>query len=191
MILEEYKSILEKRLSNRRYAHSLNVSKEAQILAKRYGADEEKALIAGLLHDIMKDTASDEQAKFLCKYGVKLTPIELASKKLWHAISGEQYLKNELGIEDKDILNAVRFHTTGRENMSLLEKVIFIADFTSEDRDYNGVENMRKASEQSLEEAMLEGLSFTIQDLASRKLLIDENTMKAYNQIVLKQKGDF
>ena len=87
--------------------------------------------------------------------------------------------------EDKDILNAVRYHTTSRPNKSKLEKVVFIADFTSSERDYNGVNIMRNAANESLEKAMLEGLSFTLSDLASRKLPIDENTFFSYNEIIL------
>ena len=185
MDLDIYKEIIRERLTPKRYEHSLNVSEEAMRLAKRYGANVEKAAIAGILHDIMKDTPVDEQLKLITKFGTILTEVQKVSSKLLHAISGALYIENVLKIEDKDILNAVKYHTTSRPNMSKLEKVVFIADFTSSERDYNGVNIMRNAANESLEKAMLEGLSFTLSDLASRKLPIDENTFFSYNEIIL------
>lgn len=184
MTVKDYDKIIKERLSSKRYEHSKNVAKEAVRLAKKYGADVEKAEIAGILHDITKEAQQEEQFDLIRKAGIELTEFERSTPKLWHAISGSAYLKVILGIEDEDIINAVRFHTTGRCGMSLLEKVIFIADFTSDDRDYDGVEKMRKAADKSLEEAMIEGMSFTICDLSERKLPIASDTFKGYNEVV-------
>ena len=98
---------------------------------------------------------------------------------------GAAYIKNELHINDPEILDAVRYHTTGRRNMSLLEKILFIADFVSDDRDYPGVEGLRRAAEVSLENAMIEGLAYTISDLAGQKKAIHPDTIEAYNQAAL------
>ncbi|HEX3037673.1 MAG TPA: bis(5'-nucleosyl)-tetraphosphatase (symmetrical) YqeK [Oscillospiraceae bacterium] len=181
----DYKAIIKPLLSEKRYIHSVNVAKEAVRLAKRYGANPEKAEVAGILHDIMKDTPPDEQLKMMMRFDIILTDVERDAQKLWHAICGAAYIEQELQISDRDILDAVRYHTTGRANMTQLEKVIFIADFISADRDYDGVERMRKAAEISLEQAMLEGVVFTIQDLSERFKPIHPDTVSAYNWVVL------
>lgn len=181
--MNEYEELIGKRMKAARFKHSKNVAKEAVRLAKKYGADVEKAEIAGILHDATKETPDEEQLRLIQRAGIQLTSLEASSRKLWHAISGAAFVKVELGIHDEEILNAIRYHTTGRAGMSLLEKVIFIADFTSAERDYEGVDRMRKAADKSLEEAMLEGISFTIADLAERKLTIAPDTFMAYNEV--------
>ena len=112
--------------------------------------------------------------------------IEKSSQKLWHPISGSVYIQKYLDINDADIINAIRFHTTGRSNMSLLEKIIFVADFTGDERNYDGVDIMREKALRSLEEAMIYGLQFTIQDLSSRALTIHPNALSCYNELILK-----
>ena len=186
MKFEEYKKLIKSRMSEKRYIHSVNVAKEAVRLAEKYGADVEKAKIAGILHDITKETPPDEQLKIIEDNGIILNTVQKSSQKLWHSVSGSAYVKSVLGINDEDILNAIRYHTSGRADMSLLEKVIFVADFTGAERDYDGVDIMREKADRSLEETMEFGLAFTISDLAKRNLPIDYDAIKAYNQIVIK-----
>ena len=185
MKLSECQAIIKPFLSEYRYKHSLNVAKEAVRLAERYGADPQKAETAGILHDIMKDADPKDQLKIMDRFGIILTDVEKSAQKLWHAIAGALYIEHELGIQDREILNAVRYHTTGRAGMGLLEKVIFIADFTSAERDYNGVEDMRRAADISLENAMLAGVTFTIKDLASRGKPIHPDSLATYNWVIL------
>lgn len=185
MNLEDYKKIIRPFLSDKRYRHSICVSEAAVKLAHRYGADEKKAETAGILHDIMKDLPPEQQLAKMKEYGIRLTDVEQSAQKLWHAMLGAAYLKNELQINDPEILDAVRYHTTGRKNMALLDKVLFIADFISADRDYPGVEQLRKAAKVSLEEAMMEGFSYTIADLANSRKAIHPDTVEAYNQTAL------
>ncbi|NMP37917.1 MAG: HD domain-containing protein [Clostridiales bacterium] len=181
---EEFKEILQKRLSTPRYIHSLNVAQTARELAIKYGADPEKAYTAGLLHDILKDDEKSAQREYLERNGVILTGSERLAPKLWHAMGAQIYLKQQLGIEDAEILSAVRWHTTARAGMSVLEKVLYIADFISADRVYDGVERMREKAAQSLETAMLEGLQFTIIELANAERTIHPDTLAAYNETV-------
>lgn len=183
---EKYISIIKKRLSEKRFIHSINVSKEAMRLAYLYGADEKKAEIAGLLHDITKEAPTDDQKQFIKEHGVELNEIEDTTPKLLHSISGMLFLRDVLKIEDEDILNAVLYHTTARAGMSILEKVLYIADFTSAERDYDGVEKIREMSNISLEKVMIEGLSFTIAELTEKKSPIAINTILAYNEATLK-----
>lgn len=172
-------------MSENRYNHCVNVSKEAVKLAKRYGGDEEKAAVAGILHDITKEMPKEEQLQIMLDSGIILDDIQKNAPKLWHGISGSVYIKKHFGIEDEDILNAICYHTTGRAGMSLLEKIIFVADFTSEERTYKGVATMRKKSRKSLEDAMLYGFKFTFSDLSSRELAIHPDELACYNEIVL------
>lgn len=185
MIYKDYKKLVKSRVSEKRYIHCENVSKEAVKLAKLYGADPEKAEIAGILHDVTKETSTEEQLQIMEKNGIILSKLQMSSPKLWHSISGAAFIESELGITDEDILNAVRYHTSGRAGMSLLEKIIFVADFTSDERDYDGVQTMRKKSRKSLEEAMHFGLSFTLGDLVKRERVIDPNAVDCYNEITL------
>jgi len=184
----DYKAIIKPFLSEKRYHHSICVSEEAVRLAKKYGANENKAEVAGILHDIMKDLPPNEQLIMMTRFDIVLTDVERNAPKLWHAMLGAAYLENELHIADSEILNAVRYHTTGRADMILLDEVLFIADFISADRDYPGVEELRKAADVSLEEAMIEGITFTIKDLAQFYKPIHPDTIAAYNQVVLKYK---
>ena len=185
MSIAEYKKIIKSMMSENRYNHCVNVSKEAVKLAKRYGGDEEKAAVAGILHDITKEMPKEEQLQIMHDSGIILDDIQKNAPKLWHGISGSVYIKKHFGIEDEDILNAICYHTTGRAGMSLLEKIIFVADFTSEERTYKGVATMRKKSRKSLEDAMLYGFKFTFSDLSSRELAIHPDELACYNEIVL------
>lgn len=183
---EEIVAVLKERLTPRRYIHSLNVAESATMLARIYGADEEKAYTAGLVHDSCKDMPTGLQLSYLLENKVEMTDLEINTAKLYHAMSGKVFARNEFGIEDEDMLNAVRYHTTGRRGMSLLEKIIFVADFISDERDYNGVEIMREKAVRSLDEAIVEGLSFTIKDLIDAERLVHPDTLDAYNDALFK-----
>lgn len=182
-----YTEHIKNRLTEWRFKHSVNVSAEAVRLANKYGGDADKAEFAGLLHDVMKDTGKKEQLEFMKKYGVVLNDVEKNAPKLWHAITGAVYLERVLGVTDCDIINAVRYHTTARAGMSLLEKIIYIADYTSAERDYEGVDKMREACNISLETAMEEALSFSIQERLESRTAIEPNTFAAYNELVLRK----
>lgn len=182
---EEFIEAVREKLRPDRFAHSLNVAKEARRLAQKYGADPEKAYTAGILHDIMKNSPPEEQLAVMERAGVTLTADERANPKLWHAMAGEAYARAALHVQDEEILRAIRYHTTARAGMSMLEKVLYIADFISADRDYDGVEDMRKAAGVSLEAAMLEGMRFCIVDLVQTGQVIHTDSVEAYNEIII------
>ena len=186
--------IIKGRLTEQRFIHSLNVADCAKELAIKFGADPEKAYTAGLIHDCCKDTPAGKQLSYMLENGADLSEIEISTAKLYHAMCGSIYIKKEFGIENEDIINAVRYHTTGRKNMSLLEKIVFIADFISAERDYDGVEIMREKAVKSLDEAIVEGLGFTIKDLIDRgERFVHPDTIDAYNDAmmnILKQKQE-
>lgn len=181
----DYQEMVRPFLSERRFHHSECVAEMAKHLAKRYGADPDQAWTAGMLHDILKEQPKEEQLKMLDEFGIILTDEERSAPKLWHAILGAAYLERQAGISDREILDAVRYHTTARANMSILEKVLFVADFISEDRKFDGVKELREAAEESLEKAVQLGCAMTVQDLAENHLAIHPDTIAAYNWSVL------
>lgn len=183
---DKYKDILKSRLTPKRYHHSLCVAEEAVRLANKYGGDKEKAYLAGLLHDITKNAPQDEHLNIFKRFGIMLNDIEKNAEKLWHAMSGAAYIENVLKIDDKEIITAVRYHTTARAGMTQLEKLLYLADFTSLDRDYDDIDVMREKVEISLEAALDYALSYTINDLVSRGKPLHLDTVNAYNENALK-----
>ncbi len=183
--IEEYKALLKSRLSDYRYHHSLCVAESAVELAERYGADKEKALVAGLLHDITKEATPEEHFALFSEGGVELTKLEGVNHKLWHAMSGAEYLRLRLNITDKEIYDAVRYHTTARAGMSLLEKVIYIADFISADRVYDDVDIVRELAEKSLGETMLYTQHYSINELLGKGACIHPDSVACYNELLL------
>lgn len=183
--VDEFKALLKKRLKEDRYVHSLGVAIAAKELAARYGANEDEAYVAGLLHDVTKNEDAENQLQMLKNDDIILSQIELSNKKLWHAMSGEVYLRKELSIENHDMLMAVRYHTTGRAGMSLLEKIVYIADYISAERDYPDVEVMRTLSKESLEKAALYSLKYTLNKLSKCELVIHPDSLAFYNELVI------
>ena len=182
----EYKEILQKRLTPKCYNHSLCVADEAVRLTKKYGGDADKAYLAGLLHDITKNASQEEHLHIFKEFGIMLNDIEKNAEKLWHAISGAAYIEHVLGIDDKEIITAVHYHTTAREGMTQLEKLLYLADFTSADRDYDDIDIMREKVEISMEAALDYALSYTINYLVARNKPLHLDTVKAYNENALK-----
>ena len=182
MTIQEYRTAVAQKLSPGRAQHSFNVAQEAVRLALKYGADPEQAEIAGLLHDYMKETPEKEQLQLLEQSDIIIQDTERCAGKLLHAITGAQMARTRFGVTDPAILNAIRYHTTGRAQMSLLEKVLYIADFISADRTYDGVEELRVWAYRDLDEAVFRGLSYTIRDLAAHDRPIHEDTVRAYNE---------
>ena len=173
-------------MSEKRFIHSVNVAKTARWLAFKYNVDDRKAVIAGILHDITKEWILEDHLTFLHTHNVGVSSYEYASPKLFHAITASCYAKIVLKITDVDILHAIRFHTTGRAGMSLLEKVIFLADGISEERKYSGVNELRYIAEYSLDDAVFKEISGVMSDELLRKgRLIHPDTLSAYNEFIL------
>ena len=192
MTYEEYEAEVQKHLTCQRFYHGRCAAAEAARLAGRYGGDVEQARLAGILHDIMKDTPPEEQLKILGDSGIILTDMQRRTPKLWHSLCGAAYLEHTLGVTDQAVLQAVRCHTGGRSGMTLLDKVLFVADYISADRDYPGVEDMRQAADRSLEEAMVEGIAFTVNETMGQRRLLGQESIAAYNEalvILEEQKG--
>lgn len=186
----EYLSLLQTRLNEKRFIHSLNVADAAVTLARRFGADEEKAYLAGLLHDITKNETDENQLQIMESGGIILSMTQRNNPKLWHAMSAMIYLRDTLGIKDEEILGAVRWHTTGKAGMTLLEKVVFIADYISDERDYPDVDVMRHLAEVSLDAAALYALKYSLKHLSLKEKPICEDSVAMYNELVIRKRKD-
>lgn len=182
--IKEYTKLIRERLSDYRFYHSLCVAESAKELARRYGADEEKAETAGILHDITKESSKAEQLDMIKKAKMTITPLEMSQERFYHQISGAAYAKVILGINDDEILNAIRYHTTGRENMSLIEQIVYLADFISADRDYDDVDIMRQKVDAGREEGLLYAASYTIKSVTKKQSILHPDTVNAYNWII-------
>jgi predicted HD superfamily hydrolase involved in NAD metabolism len=183
--ISDIKEKLKTMLSYDRYMHSLRVTKQAVILARRFRADACKAEIAGLLHDCARDLSLGEALNAAAKFDIILDNITINSPGIIHAVIGEAVARSEFNITDGEILDAIRYHTTGRKGMAPLEKIIFIADYTESSRDFPGVGKVRSILEQSLDMAVLYAMENTLEYLISKKQLIHPDTIDAVNSFYL------
>ncbi len=182
---EQFIEIIKGRLTEKRFAHSLAVADEAYRLAKKYGCDPAKARTAGILHDILKDTSPQTQLQILHDFDILLSDVEKQAPKLWHARAGAVFIEKVLGLDDREIIDAVRYHTTAKANMSVLEQVLYLADFTSADRDYEDVDEMRRLVDIGMVPALRYALRYTICELAQKNAPIHPDTLAAYNECMM------
>lgn len=181
---DEMKSYLKENLVKNRYIHTLGVAKTAIELARLYNVDETKAEIAALAHDIAKNKTLSELKEIINKNNIKLNYDEAKNKELWHSIVGPIVAREVFKIDDNEILSAIRWHTTGKENMSKLDKVIYMADMIEPNRNFPNVEEIRREAFIDLDKAMLLGLNHTIKYLLEKGISIDINSIRARNYLL-------
>lgn len=178
---------IKQMLSEKRFNHSLGVRDEAMRLARKYGADEEKAALAGIIHDCCKDFPEDKMREMCARYGVTLDEISERSGGLMHGPLGAAYARDVFGVRDGEVLDAVTYHSTGRANMSTLEKIIYVADFIEPCREgYYWLPAMRRLAYDSLDDAVLFGLHLSIIYLLDKNVPIDERTNEARNWLLMR-----
>lgn len=182
------KQIIEKlntMLKPKRLEHSINVAKCAIKLSEIYGYDKEKAYLAGLVHDCAKYFTKEQIDSYVEKYNIELDPLEVDNIALSHSIIGSFAIQDVFNIQDMDIINAVRYHTTGRENMSILEKIIFMADMIEEGRNFPGVDHLRELSfNKQLDKALITSFNNTIKFVIDNDQLIHPRSVKARNYLI-------
>ena len=172
---------LKPTLNKKRYVHSVGVEYTAATLAFVYGADVQKARIAGLLHDCAKCMNLGKMLKICEKAGLELSDIEKNSGSLLHSKAGAELAQSRYGVKDEDILNAIRYHTTGRPGMSLLEKIIFTADYIEPGRDSApNLPVVRKLVFESIGDCVLQILRDTLSYLGTTGAEVDPMTQKTY-----------
>lgn len=175
--------IVKGQLKEKRYVHTLGVKETAVELAERFNANVKKAELAAIFHDYAKYRPKDEMESIIIQ---EQMPSKLLTfhHELWHAPVGAYLIEKEVGISDSDILLAVRYHTTGRKNMTLLEKVVFLADYIEPGRSFPGVEEVRDIAKQNLDMAVTASLKNTISFLLEKNQAIYPDTFKAYNYLM-------
>ncbi len=179
----EYQTLVQQRLSPKRFRHSVNVMERAVYLARILGADPGLAELAGLLHDVEKNTEPKLLLQKLRNSDILFSDADALLPQLWHAPAGMLFVRDRLGIRDPDVLNAIRYHTTGRKNMSPLEKTVYLADLTSADRDFPDVELVRKMSETDPDGAIVYSLQFILGEMLSQGKILHPDSLECYNQI--------
>ena len=185
------KNYLQGVLSPKRYRHSIGVAEEAVRLAKHYSADTEKAYIAGLVHDCAKEIDA-EKSICLLKERYKIIPdaISLQMPRLLHGVLGACVAQSEFDIYDPEILDAVRYHTTGKANMSLLSRIIYIADYIEPGREFDGVDELRETAYRDIDGAIIFGIDFTICDLIKHGRIVHPDTVHCRNDLLVRRRQD-
>ena len=158
--------------------HVLGTEQEAIRLARRYGADETDARIAALLHDCTKKLDMEQQLVLCRRYDIRLDELEQHALKLLHAKTGAAVARDLFGVKDA-VYEAIRWHTTGKPDMTLLEKVIYLADYIEPNRDFPGVDELRRAVYDDLDKGLLMGLSDTIDEMERMGNPVHHDTLEA------------
>lgn len=187
---KQAKELVRSRLSDKRYEHTLNVKKMAVKLAKRYGVDEDKAALAALLHDSAKEISKDEMRELMRQYPQYAEGGEERPATVWHGICAAILARTRWGVEDEAILSAIACHTAGKAGMSKLDKVVYLADMTSKERDWPGVGKLRKLEMKDLDAAMLAALKQTNEFVLSQGKPLDPQSAAAYEDILAHQKKE-
>jgi predicted HD superfamily hydrolase involved in NAD metabolism len=173
----------QSQMPGKRWEHTLGVIETSVRLADRYGADRAKADLAALLHDYCKYWPAEKLRAIVIEQSM---PTELLEYdiQLLHAPVAAHVVKEEFGIADEEVLDAIRYHTSGRPAMTLLDKIVCLADYIEPNRDFPGVDQIRALSERSLEEALLAGFDSTIQFLLTKRQKIYPMTMFSRNALI-------
>lgn len=183
-------SYIKEKLPGKRFDHVLGVKEAAVRLAEIYGEDKEKAKLAALIHDCAKKMSDTEILKLVEEDGYTPDWIEKESPQLLHGRAAAVIAKKQMGISDNLILDAVTYHTTGKVEMSLLDKIVYIADYIEPGRDFPGVEELRKKAVKNIDKALLMALENTIKYVIEKKQLLHINTIDARNYLLLKLEGN-
>lgn len=168
-------------LSSKRYEHTKQVTLLATELAEIYNVDPENAFTAAMLHDITKEYDLKQQLQIINKSDI-IT--DIANENTLHAITASLIARDNLGVDNDDVLNAIRYHTTGRADMSMLEKIVYVADKCSYDREYPEVLELRKLAFEDIDGAILFCIDFTLKKLIDKKRLININTIECFNFLI-------
>lgn len=172
---------LKKKLDPARYEHTLGVAYTAACLAMRYGAEIQKAELAGLLHDCAKWIPDAEKLEKCQKHHLPISEAEHNNPSLLHAKLGAYYAEHKYGVTDKAVLDAITWHCTGRPNMTLLEKIVFLADYIEPDRNRApDLTDIRLLAFHDLDAAVCAELKGTLEYLQTRSAVLDEMTVSTY-----------
>ena len=172
---------MKEELTDDRYEHTLGVMYTAEALAMRYGVDMTKAAVAGLLHDCAKCIPNSQKIKLCKKHGLEISEMEEKNPSLLHAKLGAVLAKKDYNIKDEEIINAIKWHTTGKPDMTMLEIIVYMADYIEPNRDKApNLKEIRRLCFENIEEALYEVLKSTLDYLEDRPEAIDPMTRESY-----------
>lgn len=177
---------MKERMPEKRYVHTKGVAMTAIRLAKKYGEDPEKAEIAGILHDSVKYADKEWLKQIIISENMDPVLLEF-HHELWHAPVGSYVAKHEFKIEDEDILQAIKYHTTGRAGMSNLEKIIYISDMIEPSRQFFGVDVLREKAEKDLDDSMISCIAHSITFLIEKRQSVYPDSFHCYNDMMQKR----
>lgn len=183
MLLEELEQKARQALSEKRFNHSLCVKKRCAELAKIYGIDIETAQKVGIVHDIAKEIPEDEKLEYIEKHNMKIDEIERKNTGLLHAKIGANIAKEEFDFSE-EMADAIAYHTTAKANMPLLTKILFVADATGEDRNWEDLDKVRKMSEVDLDEAIIYIIELNLRKNMEKRKLIHPDSIMARNYLL-------
>ncbi|MFZ5969528.1 MAG: bis(5'-nucleosyl)-tetraphosphatase (symmetrical) YqeK [Bacillota bacterium] len=187
--VEKMERILAGKLKEKRFLHSLGVQKTAIQLARKYGACEVKAGVAGLVHDCAKNLSNEELLNYAERFDIILDDVTKSEVQLLHGKVGARIAQIEFEIEDEEILDAIRYHTTGRNHMTLLDKVIYLADFIEPSRNFNEIDLLRTAALSNIDKATLMAIEMTIAYVIGKRSLLHPDTVYARNFLLQQMRG--
>lgn len=187
MQINEIKEILKNTLKPERYTHTLNTADMAKKLAAYLHEDEDKAYLAGLVHDCAKNLSDEELLAHARKYHIGIDPVTQQAPYLLHGAVGAFIARDTFGIDDEEILSAVTWHTTGKENMSMLDKIIFLADLTEISRTYEDVKAIREIQFKDFEKALIMAFDGVIAFVLKQGCLLHTDTINARNYLLMQQ----
>lgn len=182
--IDEITKWLKENLSEKRFNHTIGVANTAKSLAEKWNANSEKAFLAGLVHDCAKEISVNETISRLEGAGYNLTQVDKQAAGILHAPLGAVLAKELFGIDDSELLDAIRYHTTGRANMTLLEKIIYVADFTEPNRLYKESDEVRLLAENSLDKAALKETDIVIKFTIDKGNVIHPDTIYTRNYLL-------
>ena len=185
--VKEMKEQLKKELDGKRYEHTIGVAYTAAALAMAYHSDVNQAFLAGLLHDCAKCMKKQDRELFCKKHHIQLTEEEIQIPALQHAKIGSVYCETKYHISDPEIKTAILYHTTGKPDMTMLEKIICIADYIEPNRVYPGVETLRQIAYRNLNAGLLASLDQTILHLMHEGTLLHPYSIATRNRIMAEQ----
>ena len=178
----EIEGIIQTKLSKKRFLHSLGVRDEAKKLAVKYGANSEKVAIAGLIHDCCKELTPEQSLELHNEYGLPHDSILMYNTGLLHGPLGAEYARRHFEINDEEILSAVRCHTTGKTDMSIMDKILYIADYIEPTRkNYVWLKAMRALAYEDIDAAVVYGLNISIAHVIEKNEPIYQDTIDARN----------
>lgn len=185
--IELLKEEIKGKLTEKRFLHSLAVMDMCEKLAEKYNCDEKKAKLVGLVHDMAKEMTDEEMLNYIRKNNIPISETEKNIPQILHGKIAANLAKKKYDFDD-EMCDAIKYHTTGKENMTILQKVLFVSDKIDETRKYEGVEELRKLAFEDLDEAIIKNIDETLKINIDKRKVILEESIKTRNYLLINKR---